>query len=63
MHLQLKMYNQSDLISTIENGRKKNIVTHLHDGTGQEQHEAPFGNEEHLTLDVKGLVDVLEKWN
>ena len=35
----------------------------LHDGTGQEQHEAPLPNEEHLTLDVKGLVDVLEKWN
>ena len=35
----------------------------LHDGTGQEQHETPFRYEKHLTLDVKGLVDILEKIN
>ena len=37
------------------------MMGHLHDGTSQEQHEAPLLDEKHLTLDVKGFVDVLKK--
>ena len=36
------------------------VVEPLHDGAGQEQHEAPLLDEDHLPLDVQRLVDVLQ---
>ena len=36
------------------------VVEALHDGTGEEQHELPLLDEDHLALDVKCFVHILK---
>ena len=39
--------------------RPHQVVEALHDGAGEEQHELPLLDEDHLALDVECLVDIL----
>ena len=42
-----------------EEARPDQVVEALHDRAGEEQHELPLLDEDHLALDVQCLVDIL----
>ena len=46
-----------------EEARPDQVVEALHDRAGEEQHELPLLDEDHLALDVKRLVDILNLKN
>ena len=46
---------------TLSHQERRCEAQYLHDGTSQEQHQTPFTDEKHLTFDVKGLVEILQR--
>ena len=60
-HCEVGSDNCDDVPEVIdEETRPDQVVEALHDGAGEEQHETPLRDEEHLTLDVESLVQVLQ---